>query len=110
MSELGDKLRASRESWVEVSGFNFRIRYPTDLEMIRWRKDAMEVFLSKTVIDWKMKELDLLTGGGGRQVEFDLDAFIEWVGNKPKIGAEIQQKVVAAYSTGFKAREEQQKN
>jgi hypothetical protein len=109
MSTLAERIRAGREKWVKSGGYEFQIRRPTDLQMVAWRNDTNEAFLSKVVVGWKIKEHEVVAGGGGEIAEFEPEGFIEWVGDRPAIAAELVHKVIEEYNGHVNARDTQQK-
>ena len=110
MATLAERMRAAREQWVTVDGFELQIRRPTDMELVRWAKDQNEVFLAKTVVGWKFKEHELVPGGGGDVPAFDIEAFIDWIGDHPEVANRLVTKVIELYNKSVEARKAQQKN
>ena len=95
MSDLADRVRKARESWVEAGGRRWLIRRPTHFQM--WRHDgtgADLVFAS--VVGWELKELDIVPGGGGNVPPFDPEAFREWIEDKVELIADLGAHVEAA--------------
>lgn len=114
MSALIEKLRRARESVVEVSGFKFTVRRPTNLEMVEITKGAALTqgdILFKYVTGWEgVKEVDLVPGGTGDLVPFDSALFAEWVSDHPELWAPLTNEVVAKYRAHEAALEESIKN
>lgn len=108
MASLIDRLRASRESWVEVGGFGFRVRRPTALELARWQGEAEVPFLRRVIVGWRdVRELDLVPGGDGSAASFDADVCAEWLEDRPELYVPLMNEVNRILEAHVRAREEQ---
>jgi hypothetical protein len=95
---LIDKLRKARETAVEVDGFKFTIRRPTDQEAIGLRAVTFIEIAQKFVVGWSgVKEIDLIPGGDGAAVAFDPDLWQEWCADHPEFWQPISSAVLDAY-------------
>jgi hypothetical protein len=78
--------QAARERWVEVGGFSYKIRRPTELEFLRLLRDgdAVEQLGIHCVVDWRrVTEADLAPGVGGEDaVPFSAPAYFEWISDR----------------------------
>ena len=110
MATLAERIRDARRVWIKAEGFEFQVQRPTDVEMTRWRQDPADLFVARCIVDWRLKELDLVASGGGETPQFDREAFLEWVGDRPKLLKALADKILELYKQHSKAREEQQKN
>jgi hypothetical protein len=102
---LIDKLRKARETVVEVEGFKFTVRRPTDQEAINLRDITFIEVAQRYVVGWAgVQELHLIPGGDGREVGFDADLWKEWCADHPEFWQPISTAVMDAYQ---KHRQEQ---
>lgn len=106
---LIDKMRRAREQGVDAAGHRFTVRIPNDGEledlgehMAGKRLTFRRVALAFTV-DWNLKELDLIPGGGPEPVPFAAPLFEEWL-NSHEAGVEPLFKAI---TDGIAARREQ---
>lgn len=113
MSDLLKKMRRARESNVDAGGYTFTIRRPTDLEIAEMSGRAtLQIDLVRDfVVGWKgVKEIDLVPGGTGVEVEFDLSVYREWIVDRPELWADISTAVMQAYQSYRETRGEAAKN
>lgn len=97
---LIDKLRKARETAVEVEGFRFTIRRPTDQEAINLRDITFIEVAQRYVVGWSgVKELDLIPGGDPREVSFDSDLWREWCADHPEFWQPISTAVMNSYQS-----------
>lgn len=110
MSELADRIRASREEWVKAGGFDLNVRRPTALQLtaLHGARDRASVILGY-VVDWKVAEKDIVAGGGGSVPPFDADAFREWAEDRPNVLNELSAKVTDIINRHFKAEQDAEK-
>jgi hypothetical protein len=94
MATLLERLRAARESWVKVGEFEFLIRRPTDVEMLRARGDLPSEFLRRVVIDWRgVREIDLVPGGDPTPAPFDAALLVEWAEDRQQLYVDLVSAV-----------------
>lgn len=103
MNTLIDKIRKARESTVSVGDLNFLIRRPTDMEVVELQRADSELkqsdLLKRFVVGWDgVKELDIIPGGTGAEVQFDSDLFVEWIVDKPKCWTPICDAITQCYT------------
>lgn len=95
---LIEKLKRARESTVEVGGFTFTVRRPTDLEMFELRNSLGPRGLLKFVVGWGgVKESDLFNGGDPHPVAFDQDVCAEWLSDRAELLSTVVAKVRETY-------------
>src|SRR5438128_700032 len=78
---LAAKMRKAREFTLEVGGFTFTLRRPTETEWVDNVSGAgtTERFLP-FVVDWSgVKEMDMINGGDPHPLPFDRDVCREWL-------------------------------
>lgn len=110
MSVLADRIRRARESQVEAGGFVFTIRRPTDAEAVSLGGlDAVGI-MRRFVVNWNLKEIDLVPGGSPVDAAFDAEAFGEWVSDQPQTIATLSTAIVEAYQAHVEKRSEAEKN
>jgi hypothetical protein len=111
MSDLADRIRASREQWVTAGGFKFNIRRPTLLQLSRFEESEDKArSLLTCVVGWEVPEKDIVPGGGGKVPPFDSEAFREWVEDRPDVLNELSTQITALISKHFAAEKEAAKN
>ena len=85
---LIDKIRKARETIVEVDGAKFTIRRPTAAEQFDLlggdEIDYLRV-VQHCVVDWSLKEIDLISGGNPVAVPFDAELWAEYVSDRPDL-------------------------
>lgn len=108
---LIEKLRKARQSVVEVEGFKFTIRRPTDAEASSMPTLTAAEVAFKFVIGWEgVKELDIIPGGNPVDVPFNSLLWIEWCQDKPGFWAPITEAVLASYKRHRQVVDETEKN
>ena len=96
---LADKIRKARESTVEVGGYTFTVRRPTDLEMFELQGSVSAGRLLPFVVGWSgVKELDLVPGGDPHPLPFDAAACAEWLADRPDLLGPIVSALVDRYA------------
>lgn len=111
MSDLANRIRASREEWITAGGYEFNVRRPTALQLSRWAalSDTATALL-QCVVDWKVAEKDVIPGGGGKVPPFDSDAFREWAEDRPELLGELSTKIKEIIHRYVETRESAEKN
>jgi len=105
MATMLERLRAARESWVEVGEFEFLIRRPTDVEMFRARGEHPSVFLRRVVMNWRgVREMDLVPGGGPDPAPFEADVLVEWAEDRQQIYLDLVAAVEAQITAHWEAK------
>lgn len=114
-ASLIEKMRAARESWAEVGGKSYKVRRPTDLEMMRAREGSnvpigLEM-LTKVVVGWKgVTEADLVPSGASDEVEFSPELWAEYVADRTEIWQPITEKLLELTEQHQKRQESELKN
>lgn len=107
---LVDKIRKARETGVEVEGFRFTIRRPTDQEAINLKGMTFIEVAQRFVVDWSgVKEMNLFPGGDGAEVKFDAELWKEWCADHPDFWGPISTAVFESYQDHCKARDDTKK-
>lgn len=104
---LVEKIRKAREKTVEVGGFRFTVRRPTDLEMMglseRLRARDMGALLGY-VVGWEgVKALDIIPGGEPHPLAFDAEVCAEWLADRPDLLDAVAQTVLETYQAHVEA-------
>lgn len=108
---LAEKLRKAREKQVEVGGFTFTVRRPTDVEAIRLRQGVELSDLLGFVVGWHgVRELDLIPGGDPHPLPFDAEVAREWLADRPDLLNPLIDAVIDTYRAHVKALEDAAKN
>lgn len=98
MSALVEKLRRAREERIEVGGFTFTVRRPTDLEMMELRGGSSIARLLPFVVGWDgIKECDLIPGGDPHPLPFDASACSEWLADRPDLLEPLIDLILGRY-------------
>lgn len=129
---LIDQLKKSRQQLVTVEGKTFTIRRPTPMEALDWIgnvdsettsswfqehftlgsktwRDAAWQAVERFVDDWQLQEIDIVPGGTGAPVPFDVDLLKDWLQDYPGILNGLAVNVFQLWLSYLQAREEEQK-
>lgn len=94
---LVEKLRKAREKQVEVGGFTFTVRRPTDVEMMRLQGRDVEALIG-FVVGWDgVREMDVLASGDGSVLPFDAVVAREWLSDRPDLLTPLVDAVIDGY-------------
>jgi hypothetical protein len=109
MSALIERLRAARESTVEIDGITLKVRRPTHTDLVYLRSDTDEQFVRRCVVGWVgVREVDVVPGGAAHLVDFDIDVCVEWFKDVPgrwgKLGEAIST-IIRAYFDSLESAE-----
>lgn len=108
MASVIERMRAAREEWVTVQGFDFLVRRPTAVELSRWQAEGDAPLLKRVLVDWRhVRELDLVPGGDGSAPAFDSEVCVEWLEDRPELYVALIGEVNRILEAHFRAREEQ---
>lgn len=109
---LIDKIRAARETRVDIAGHTFTIRRPTEMDMVEWRLGgANRSALVSHVVGWdKVTEMDIIPGGDPHPLPFDGEVLAEWLRDRVDILAPLTEAVLDSFAAHKIAREEAAKN
>lgn len=106
MATLIERLRTAREEWVTAGGYDFLIRRPSALQLARWRDEADVPFLGRVIVNWRgVRELDLVPGGDGAAVPFDVETCVEWLEDKPELYTALVVETQRIIEAHYSARE-----
>ena len=112
-NSLIQRIRKARELAVEVEGFRFTVRRPTDYEagiIVNENLTFYEV-AQRFVVDWSgVKESDLLPGGGSDVAPFSMELWGEWMQDRPAFWEPISNAALKAYSDHQTKRGKASKN
>jgi len=98
MSVLADKIRKAREKTVDIGGFSFTVRRPTDVEMVEFANTRKAESLLQFVVGWdKVNEIDLIPGGDPTPAKFDAEACHEWLMDRSDLFTPVINAVLEAY-------------
>lgn len=115
MSDLAEKIKASRQLVIEVGHMKFFARRLTWLEYARIQSGRVDDFSALTelqlVTGWEnVHGRDIDPNGGDELVPFDRQTFDEVIVDMPSAYQAIADKVIKATQEFFKIREENAKN
>lgn len=97
---LIEKIKKARQRTCDVGGFTFTVRRPTDLEMLYLRGTKIREgdLLRDFVVDWNLKEIDLIPGGNPEPTTFETELFMTWIEDQPSMWAPLCMVILEAYS------------
>lgn len=115
MNHLLEKLIAARESWIEAGKYRFKIRRPTEMQLIQLRRgDQFEIGLDvikRFVVDWdKVTEADLIPSGAADAVAFNADIYGAWIEDQPELWQAIADGIFAAIKSAEQKQADSKKN
>src|SRR4051812_48638501 len=113
MSLLLEKMRRARETQITVDAKKFTIRRPLDIEVSRLfdsGEDTYYGWAERFVVDWDLRELDLIPGGGPEVAEFDRALWSEWIGARSDLWKPLGEAIREAYKAHRAKREDAEKN
>lgn len=106
---LIQKIRASRESTVEVGGAKFIIRRPTEAEQSEYFGDqavsSLEV-IRRCVCGWNLQEIDVVPGGNPVPLEFSQELWAEYVDDHRELWQPIFDAIIDSIVADRKKRED----
>jgi len=112
-----ERLRAAREVWVEVDGFRFLIRRPTDIQLAQWRElspgeePEPSRVLRRCLIAWEgVRELDVVPGGSADFAPFSVAVAVEWLEDRVELYSKVIDGVRAAVTAHAEALRGDEKN
>lgn len=107
---LADKIRKAREKQVEVGGFVFTVRRPTDVEAMNLGGAPLDRMID-FVVGWTgVRELDALAGGDPHPLKFDAAVAREWLCDRPDLLLPLSDAIVNLYRDHAAALEAAKKN
>lgn len=116
MSKLASKIRAARESKVEIDGVTYRFRRPTDVDILEISaKASAGQFRPRELLGfyygWEgMTEGHMINGGDPHPLDFDPEAFVEFVADRLEHFNTLTSALMDAYHAHQKAAEKARKN
>jgi hypothetical protein len=110
MATLIERLRAARESTIEIDGIKLKVRRPTHIDLAYLRSDSDEQFVRRCVVGWVgVREVDVVPGGAAHPVEFDIDVCVEWFKDVPGRWAKLGDAISAIIRDYFASLESSEK-
>lgn len=111
MHALVEKIRRARERNVEVGGYTFTVRRPTDIEAMALRGATGIADLLVYIVGWAgVQQIDILPSGDAVPQAFDADVAAEWLADRPDLLQPLVEAVMDAYRAHVVALEEAAKN
>lgn len=105
------KMRAAREQTVEVGGFTFVVRRPTEMDMIEMQDKPLGRSALRHVVGWSgVKESDVLVNGDPEPLEYDAEVAEEWFTDRIDLLAPLTEAVINSFRHHAAAREVAEKN
>ncbi len=129
---LIEKLKKSREKNVVIDGHTFTIARPTPMQALEWLgnvdvnttkawfdsnfalssaswREAAWYAIAHFVVDWDLQEIDLIPGGTGASVAFDVELLHEWLLDNPAVLNQLALAVYEAWIVYLQQREDDEK-
>lgn len=96
MSALADKLRRARELRIPCGTFTLIALRPTPLEhQERIRNGNPARGILSFVVGWEgVTEADLIQNGDPHPLQFDSEACVEWLSDRPDLFAKVAESLV----------------
>jgi len=107
MPSLIERIHAAREQWVDAGGTQWLIRRPTLHRYLELHKTPTAL-LREAVVGWKLREMDLVPGGGDQVPAFDPDAALEHLQDRPEAYSALLDAVTAAVGAFLQRKEAEQ--
>lgn len=108
---IAERIRESRRSVVEVGGYKFTIRRPTDAEALTLSAMSGVDVVAQFVDGWEgVTEHAILGNGNGGSVKFDAEVWREWSADKPELWGPLFDAIITAYKTHRGTVEDAAKN
>ena len=105
------QIKKARQRRVEVGGFTFIVRRPTDTEFVAHYELRIYEIAQEYVVGWEgVTEADIVNGGGEDAVPFDADLWREWCADRPDLWEAIFTAVLQAYEQHVEQRQAAVKN
>lgn len=98
----------ARERKVIVNGHAYTVRRPKAAEML---EDQRRIDLAKRfVVDWDLKQSDLIPGGNPEPEPFDAALFADWLDDDEDLWQPLSQAILDFWTEYRAAREADAKN
>ena len=105
------KMRAAREQNVEVGGFTFVVRRPTEMDMMEMQNKPLGRSALRHVVGWSdVKESDVLANGDPEPLEYDAGIAEEWLLDRIDLLAPLTDKVMTSFRDHIAKRAAAEKN
>lgn len=98
---LVKRMRKARQFTVEIDGFTFTCRRPTQAEAAEMHQQGYDNhrIAATFVCGWKgVKESDLVQSGGGDEVEFTPAVWREWVADELRFWTPLADRILDEYT------------
>ena len=105
------KMRAAREQNVEVGGYKFVVRRPTEMDMIEMQDKPLGRSALRHVVGWSgVKESDVLANGDPEPLDYDAEVAEEWLTDRVDLLAPLTEAVMNSFRDHAARREAAEKN
>jgi len=105
------KMRAAREQTVEVGGFKFVVRRPTEMDMMEMQDKPLGRSALRHVVGWSgVKESDVLANGDPEPLGYDAEVAEEWLIDRLDLLAPLTDAVINSFRDHADKREAAEKN
>ena len=115
-ASLAEKIRIARHKNVEVGGLKIVFNRPTDIQIANLYEEfgnehSKYEVCKRFVIGWVgVKGSDLYDGGVDESVDFDADAFAEWLSDSRQVWTPLYEAIMTSYVDYADDRETEIKN
>lgn len=112
MASMIEKIRRAREREVEVGGFKFTIRRPTEVQMMQWQGGKIPVVeFIQFITGWdRVTEGDLIPGGDPHPLPFSADICKEWLNDRLDLVAPLAEQIMGLWNDYITQKDARSKN
>jgi len=111
MASLVERMRRSRERWLERGSKSYLLRRPTLTNLMQWSGNNGEDLVRRCLVGWRgFVEADLVPSGSSEECAFELEAAIEWLMDRPEDMAAIADELRARVLAFVAEQKEDEKN
>ena len=102
-ASLAEKIRIARHKSVEIKGITFNYTRPTDMQMAELNQEFGDQYMKpeiarRFVFGWSgVTEADLILGADATPVDFEKDAFFEWLNDSRDFWTPLYEAIRGAY-------------
>jgi len=105
------KMRAAREQTVEVGGYKFVVRRPTEMDMMEMQDQPLGRSALRHVVGWSgVKESDVLANGDPEPINYDSEISEEWLMDRIDLLVPLTEAVMNSFRDHVAKREAAEKN
>lgn len=104
------KLRAARTVKAEVNGHTFTCMRPTEGDILKKSYPDGLSIIEDFVVDWDLKEEDIINSGSSDIVPFSKELWIDWVSDHAEVWEPLSSRILDEYQRYKEKKEDSAKN